>query len=155
MGSMIRLDTQIKDLNLYKLTQIKDERGAVYHYLKSANPAFNGFGESYFSKVNPGIIKGWKLHKKVFQNFCVPFGEIKIVVYDCRINSKTYGGIDEIILDDCKNYNLLMMPPNLWYSFKCISNFSSILANIIDSPYEILESINIPISSDLIPYNWE
>ena len=40
------------------LKQIRDERGAVLHMLRTDAPHFAGFGEVYFSVVNPGVIKG-------------------------------------------------------------------------------------------------
>lgn len=155
MGIVMNLSTQILDLRLIKLKQIKDERGAVFHYLKSNNETFKGFGEAYYSKINPNIIKGWKLHHQIHQHFCVPFGAVKIVVFDGRENSDTKGLIDEIILDDNFNYFLLSMPPGLWYSFKCISEHASLLANIIDQPHNVLESITLPLINNMIPYEWE
>ena len=59
---------QIKDVIITDLKIIKDERGAVFHMIKSNSPTFSGFGEVYFSKVNPGIVKGWKMHTKMTQN---------------------------------------------------------------------------------------
>ena len=155
MGIAVISSTKIFDLRLIKLKQIKDDRGAVYHYLKSTDETFKGFGESYYSKINPGIVKGWKIHNRIHQHFCVPSGVVKIVVFDNREDSETKGIIDEIILDDNDNYSLLSMPPKLWYSFKCISHHPSILANIIDRTHDPTESDNIPLVSDEIPYLWK
>ena len=149
------VSTKITDLRLIKLKQIKDDRGAVYHYLKSTDETCKGFGEAYYSKINVGIVKGWKMHNQMHQNFCVPYGSIKIVVFDNRDDSKTKGQIDEIILDDDSNYGLLSMPPKLWYSFKCITDHSSILSNIINHPHDALESITLPLINNIIPYEWE
>lgn len=147
--------TKIADLRLIKLKQIKDDRGAVYHYLKSTDETYKGFGEAYYSKINPDVVKGWKMHNQIHQNFCVPFGVVKIVVFDNREDSKTKGEIDEIILDGDSSYCLLSMPPKLWYSFKCISEHPSLLANIIDQPHNAIESITLPLINNTIPYEWE
>lgn len=155
MGNkMGNLKTEIFDICLSTLKQIKDERGAVYHYLNSNIPTYKGFGEAYYSRINPGVIKGWKNHSLVHQHFCVPIGEVKIVIYDNRDESPSKGAIDEIILNDNSNYNLLSIPPNLWYSFKCESSNFSLLANIINFPHKEGESINLPINSKEIPYEW-
>lgn len=147
--------TKIAELRLIKLKQIKDDRGAVYHYLKSTDETYKGFGEAYYSKINPDVVKGWKMHNQMHQNFCVPFGVVKIVVFDNREDSKTKGEIDEIILDGDSSYCLLSMPPKLWYSFKCISEHPSLLANIIDQPHNAIESITLPLINNTIPYEWE
>ena len=91
---------------------------------------------------------------KIYQTFCVPFGEIKMVIYDNRQESPTKGVINEIILNDTANYSLLSMPSNLWYSFKSTSKYFSLLANIIDEPHTPSESINLPLINTDIPYEW-
>jgi dTDP-4-dehydrorhamnose 3,5-epimerase len=152
---MINATTKIHDLELISLKQIKDDRGAVYHFLKSTDPTFKGFGEAYYSKINAEVIKGWKSHKRIHQNFCVPFGAVKIVIFDDRIHSPSNGVIDEITLNDTSNYQLLSLPPGLWYSFKCVSENFALLANIIDQPHDALQSENLPLVSDKIPYEWK
>lgn len=149
MGSKI-----IKDLVLTPLKQISDDRGAVFHFLKSDSSNFKNFGEAYFSKINVGVIKGWKLHTIAEQNFCVPYGAVKIIVFDNRLNSSTRGVIQEIILNDFDNYFLLSMPAGLWYSFKCISNEAAILANIINIIHSPTEALSLPLETKEIPYEW-
>lgn len=146
---------KIHDLKKTPLKQIKDERGAVYHYLKSTDESFKGFGEVYYSKINPQVIKGWKLHHRLHQNFCVPFGDVKIVVFDYRENSPSKGEFEEILLNDADNYYLLSMPPGLWYSFKCTSENFALLANVIDQEHDPLESTTLPLQNITIPYEWK
>lgn len=146
---------KIHDLKKTPLKQIKDDRGAVYHYLKSTDENFKGFGEVYYSKINFQVIKGWKLHYKLHQNFCVPFGKVKIVVFDTRENSPSKGEFEEILLNDSDNYYLLSMPPGLWYSFKCTSENFALLANVIDMEHDPLESITLPLQNSIIPYEWK
>ncbi len=145
----------IEGLSLFPLKQISDERGAVYHFLKSTSPSFKGFGEAYYSRINESVVKGWKLHKSIVQNFCVPYGKVKIVIYDDRVGSSTNGVVNEITLDDNENYNLLSMVPGLWYSFKCESSEFALLANIIDMPHSPNESVNLPLGTLSIPYEWK
>ena len=148
-------ELNIHDLKLVPLKQITDTRGAVFHYLKSDDENFKGFGEAYYSKVNPGVIKGWKLHNEIHQHFCVPIGAIEIVVYDGRSYSKSYGVVDRILLNDDSEYARLSMPPKLWYSFKCISENYSLLANIINKPHTPGESQTCSLDSKSIPYEWK
>ena len=145
----------IQGLDLTVLKQIVDDRGAVYHYLKIGDKNFKRFGEAYYSRVNEGVIKGWKYHNEIHQEFCVPLGTIEIVVYDDRQDSESYGCFDKVVLDDLDNYARLSMPPKLWYSFKCVSKGYSLLANIIDQPHKQNESKVLPLNTDLIPYIWK
>ncbi len=144
----------IDGLMLTSLRQIHDERGAVFHFLKSESVNFRHFGESYFSKINEGVVKGWKLHFRAFQNMCVPVGRIKFVVYDVRRDSQTFGMINEIILDDSVNYHLLSLPSNIWYSFRAIDCDFALLANISSELHDINECIQLPLENDVIEYRW-
>jgi len=149
MGSKI-----ITDLIITPLKKISDERGAVFHFLKSDSPNYKNFGEAYFSKINEGVVKGWKYHKIAEQNFCVPFGALKIVVFDNRPSSPSNGVLQEILLDDKDNYQLLSIPSCLWYSFKSVSKEYSLLANITNIEHSPDESISLPLTTNQIPYVW-
>ena len=47
------------------LKVIEINSGDVMHAIKSTDHGYSGFGEAYFSGINPGEIKGWKRHKKM------------------------------------------------------------------------------------------
>ena len=83
----------IEGIKITPLKQIEDERGKVIHMLRNNQKHFSKFGEIYFSTVHPNKIKGWHLHSKMTLNYAVVVGEIKLVVYDVRPNSKTKGQI--------------------------------------------------------------
>jgi dTDP-4-dehydrorhamnose 3,5-epimerase len=151
MGNSLK---NIEGVNLTKLKQFHDERGAVYHYIKTSSPEFAGFGEIYYSKILSNVIKGWKLHKESTQNFCVPYGVLKIVLVDNRTNSTTYGNIIEIILNDSDHYYLLTIPPNIWYSFKSLSLDFTLLSNLINIEHNPSEGENLPLNSSKIQYKW-
>jgi dTDP-4-dehydrorhamnose 3,5-epimerase len=144
---------QIHGVEIIPLKKIEDERGAVMHMLRSDQANFKGFGEIYFSLTNPGIVKGWKLHKKITQSMCVPEGTIKIVIYDSRKESPSFGCIQTIVLGQ-ENYSLLQLPPNIWYAFKAISVTHAIIANCINEPHLPAESETIPLITESIPFDW-
>jgi dTDP-4-dehydrorhamnose 3,5-epimerase len=132
---------------------IHDEKGSVLHMLRSDSALFKNFGEIYFSEVKPNIIKGWKIHHLTTQRFAVPSGSIKLVIFDDRENSSTKGLITEISFGR-DNYKLVIIPPNLWYSFKGISKVTALIANCIDFPHDPSESETIDIDNKKIPYVW-
>jgi len=133
---------------------ISDDRGAVLHFLRSDSPSYKNFGEAYFSLINEFVVKGWKRHKILYQNLCVPHGVVKFVIYDNREESLTKGNIQEVVLDSKENYNLLSLPAGLWYSFKCLCNNYALIANIIDVPHSPEESETLPLINNEIPYEW-
>ena len=147
-------DTKMIDgVYVKELKQIIDERGRVMHMFRVDNPLFEKFGEIYFSEILPGVVKAWKRHKMMTQHISVPVGKIKLVIYDNRENSRSKGELDvfEIGRD---NYLLIIIPPKLWYGFKCMSEQPALLANCADLPYEQEESENINPDSKNIPFQW-
>ena len=145
----------IEGVVLTPLKQIKDERGAVFHVMKNDSETFYSFGEAYFSKINENIIKGWKFHKEMKQNFCVPYGKLKLVLFDNRVNSPSKGVIDEIILCDDENYIRVTIPENIWYSFKCLSEEYCLLLNIANIKHKKNESLHMHLNNNIIPYIWK
>ena len=143
----------IKGIKTIPLKQIEDERGKVMHMLRNDSKSFTKFGEIYFSTIHPNKVKGWHLHRKMTLNYAVVLGEIKLVVYDVRPNSKTKGQIQEFFLSE-KNYKLVSVPPLIWNGFMGIGNKTAIVANCADLPYDKVEiKRKSPLSKD-IPYNW-
>lgn len=143
----------VEGVIVQELKQIIDERGKVMHMLRCDSPLFKKFGEIYFSIVNPGIVKGWKRHHKMMQHFAVPVGKIKLVIYDDRKDSKTYGEIEEIEIGEDK-YCLVKVLPLLWYGFKGISANPALIANCTDLPYDPDEVEQMSISENKIQYKW-
>jgi dTDP-4-dehydrorhamnose 3,5-epimerase len=143
----------IRGVAVRPLRQIVDERGKVMHMLRRDDPWFEKFGEIYFSVVNPGVVKGWHLHKKMTLNYAVVSGQIKLVLYDVRPKSPTRGRLQEIPTGQ-DHYALVTVPPGVWNGFQGISSFPAIVANcatVAHAPEEILRID--PFSKD-IPYDW-
>ncbi|MBF0554872.1 MAG: dTDP-4-dehydrorhamnose 3,5-epimerase family protein [Nitrospirae bacterium] len=136
------------------LKQIEDARGKVMHMLRRDSPLFERFGEVYFSVVNPGAVKAWKLHTKMALNLAVPFGKIRIVIYDGRTGSPTFGHVDEFITGD-GNYCLVHVPPLVWSGFMGISDSFSILANCATEPHDPAEAEHLNYDNTRIPYRWQ
>jgi dTDP-4-dehydrorhamnose 3,5-epimerase len=133
---------------------IRDERGQVMHMLRRDDQEFySAFGEVYFSIINPGVVKAWKRHLKMTQNLAVPRGQIKLVIYDDRPGSLTQGQIQEIITGE-NNYQLIKIPPMLWYGFQCVSQSEAMLANCSDMPHDPSESQQLGINEAKINYQW-
>src|SRR5262245_19021445 len=100
----------IDGVQVVPLKQIPDERGKVMHMLRRTDPHFRDFGEVYFSIVLPGAIKGWHLHKRMVINYAVPFGRVKLALYDERDGSPTRGELQEEFLGPDR-YCLVSVPP--------------------------------------------
>jgi len=143
----------IEGVKITPLKQISDERGKVMHMLRSDSEIFESFGEIYFSCINPGVVKGWHLHKKMILNYAVPWGEIKLVLYDDRSDSATKGETQKVFLG-LNNYQLVTIPPLLWTGFKCMSSEMAIVANCSSIPHDPEEIERCDPIDSKIPYKW-
>ncbi len=143
----------IEGVLVESLKQISDERGKVLHMMRNDSKYFEKFGEIYFSLVNPGVVKAWKKHKVMTQHFAVPIGEIEIVLFDDRNNSKTKGEIQKIKAGE-SNYCLVRIPPMVWYGFKGISKVPALIANCTDIPHDPAETIKAELIDKNIPFAW-
>jgi dTDP-4-dehydrorhamnose 3,5-epimerase len=145
--------SEIHDVRVTPLRRIPDERGAVFHMLREDCPAFERFGEIYFSLVYPGAVKGWHLHRRMTLNYAVPVGMVKLVCYDDREGSPTRGVVQELHTGEL-NYVLVTIPPLIWNGFKGEGTGAALVANCATLPHDPGEiERSDPFGSE-IPYDW-
>tara|TARA_B100001121_G_C18573340_1_gene566077 strand:+ start:547 stop:948 length:402 start_codon:yes stop_codon:yes gene_type:complete len=133
-------------MNHFKLHNIvtKDnEAGNIIKFIDIKSKFFDKFGEIYFSEVNYKMIKGWKLHKQMQMNICVPAGEVKFVLF---CNEK----FNEIILN--KNSFILTIYPNTWFAFQGMSKNLNLVTNFSNIVHSDEESITKSLSQ--FNYEW-
>ena len=143
----------IEGVIITPLRQIVDERGKVMHMLRADSDVFKEFGEIYFSCVNPGAVKAWHLHKKMTLNYAVPFGKIRLALYDDREGSSTRGELQELLLSP-EHYFLVTIPSGIWNGVKGLCEEMTIIANCATMPHDPSEIERLDFVSSHIPYDW-
>lgn len=144
----------IEGVKIKTLRVVPDERGMVKLMLRNDDPEFKKFGEIYFSFVFPGVVKGWRLHRKMTLNYAAIQGKIKLVLYDDRTDSSTRGKLMEIMSGEDK-YELITIPPGIWNAFKGMGSEISIIANLSDIPHSSNEIRRMNLKKNTIfAYNW-
>ena len=144
----------IHDVLITPLRQIPDERGKIMHMLRADAPHFEKFGEIYFSMAYPGVIKGWHTHTTNTMNYAVIVGMIKLVLYDPREDSPTFGEVQEIYTGE-QNYQLVRIPPGVTNGYKTIGVKPAIIANCATEAHDPNEMLRVDPFSSEIPYNWD
>ena len=145
---------EIEGVVIQPLRQIIDNRGAVLHMMRNDSELYEKFGEVYFSEILPGVVKAWRMQTQKTQNLAVPINKIRLVIYDSRLHSKTHGKIKEYELGRPNNYNLIHIPPMLWYGFQCLAGETALVANCANYPHNPDEIESLPYDSDQIPFQW-
>jgi dTDP-4-dehydrorhamnose 3,5-epimerase len=81
---------------------------------------------------------------------------LKLVLYDGREKSSTYGEVNEFFIGD---YNplLVRVPKMIYHGWKCISEDEAIVINIPTEPYdrESPDEYRLDPHKNDIPYTWE
>ena len=134
---------------------IPDERGSIRHMLKNTDKEFTKFGEVYFSSAYPGVIKGWHQHTRQTQNYLVIKGMIKLLLFDCRKNSKSFNILEEHFVGELNNV-LVTIPPGVANGYKVIGVEEAIICNCSDLPHENGEMKRFsPFDRSFCDYDWD
>lgn len=144
----------IRGVTVVPLRRIPDERGTIFHMLRSTDAHFQQFGEIYFSTVYKGVVKGWHQHREMTLNYACPFGRIKLVLFDDREDSPTRGEVAEIFLGP-DNYSLVIIPPLVWNGFKGLSDPFAMVANCCTHAHDPTRSTRLDPFDNFIPYSWD
>ena len=104
--------------------------GDVLHALKYSDYGYRGFGEAYFSIIEHGVVKAWKLHREMTLNLIVPVGEVRFVFISSDFKQRR----EECI--GTSNYARLTVPPGIWFGFEGLAFPSSMLLNISDIEHD-------------------
>lgn len=128
-------------VTLTPLRRIALDKGDVMHALKATDDSYAGFGEAYFTQIQPGCTKGWKRHNRMTLNLVVVSGRVKFVVYDEPKNQ-----FQEIVLSPDDNYQRLTLAPGLWMAFHGMGDGVSTVLDIIPEPHDPSEADNRELS---------
>lgn len=150
---MDKTNNNIDGVKIITKKVISDDRGKILHMLKNDDSEYQKFGEIYFSYVFPKKIKAWHIHKKMTLNYVAAFGKIKLVLYDDRDKSPTFGMTQEIFLSN-ENHRLVIIPPLIWNGFTSADDNLAILANCSDIPHDKSEILRLNFNDPKFPYDW-
>jgi dTDP-4-dehydrorhamnose 3,5-epimerase len=107
----------------------------------------------------PGRVRAWGLHQLGTDRLFVVSGLVKIVIFDGRKASPTFGALNEFVVSE-KNPGLLLIPPNLYHGWKNIGNCEAIIINMPDRMYDYEQPDALDLSWDseaatrIVPYRW-
>lgn len=136
----------LSDICVTPLKQIPTPGGDVMHAMKGSDPGFSNFGEAYFSWIDPGAVKAWKMHQRMTLNLVVPVGAVRFVFHLPAAGFR----LEEI---GSANYVRLTVPPGIWFGFQGQAEVPSLLLNLADIPHDPDEIKRKDIAE--ISYDWQ
>ncbi|MDK9723640.1 MAG: dTDP-4-dehydrorhamnose 3,5-epimerase [Sterolibacteriaceae bacterium MAG5] len=136
----------LADICVTPLRRIATPGGDVMHAMKRVDPGFTDFGEAYFSWIESGAVKAWKLHQRMTLNLVVPVGAVRFVFHLPQGGFRT----EEI---GAANYARLTVPPGIWFGFQGRADTPSLLLNLADIPHDPDEVLRK--AQPDIPFDWQ
>ncbi|UCH84825.1 MAG: dTDP-4-dehydrorhamnose 3,5-epimerase family protein [Candidatus Latescibacterota bacterium] len=138
-----------------KLKVIPDERGYLMEMLRADDDFFQKFGQIYLTVAYPGVVKGWHYHKIQTDHFVAVSGMVKVVLYDRREGSSTYGEVNEFFMGE-QNPILLVIPPLVAHGMKGIGAKPGMIVNCPTEVYNYddPDEFRIDPHDNDIPYDW-
>ena len=140
MGKIMLNSIIVTDLN-----RITVSGGDVLHAMRKDSPGYNGYGEAYFSIIEPSAIKAWKKHSDMTLNLVVPLGMVRFVFTD---------GDGDFFIKEIgeQNFARLTVPPGIWFGFTGLGSGESLIlniSNILHDPDEVERR-----ERHEIPFDW-
>jgi dTDP-4-dehydrorhamnose 3,5-epimerase len=112
--------------------------------------------QAFQGRFQPGALSAWHAHGLTQDSIFVNSGMLKLVVFDSRKSSKTFGMVNEFRLGD-KRPGLLIIPAGVWHGVHNTSSNESSLINFVDHAYsyEDPDHWRLPADSPEIPYSFK
>lgn len=103
----------------------------------------------------PGGISAWHTHEVTTDRLFVNAGAARIVLYDARAGSATYGVVNEFRIG-APRPTMVLVPPGVWHGVQCISPEPCLLLNLVDRAYryEDPDHWRLPEDSPEIPFRF-
>jgi dTDP-4-dehydrorhamnose 3,5-epimerase len=106
--------------------------------------------------LNPGEITDWHIHEFTTDRIFVNSGLVKIVLYDSREDSPTFGLINEFKIGELRPM-IVIIPPKIFHAIQNIFPQKSSLLNIVDKAYTYSDPDHwrLPPNVSSVPYKFK
>jgi dTDP-4-dehydrorhamnose 3,5-epimerase len=151
-----RIATGIEGVRYSRLTPHVDHRGALTEIVNFDNDFWDEpIVYSYCFTVRPGRIKGWGMHLKQADRYFLCAGSVRVVLYDARTRSPTFGRFEQFhFTEDARG--LLLIPPGIWHADQNWGDGDAVMANFPTVAYDRAnpDKYRVDPHSQTIPFDW-
>jgi dTDP-4-dehydrorhamnose 3,5-epimerase len=151
-----RLTTGIQGVRYSRLVSQVDHRGSLTEVINVTNDFWDEpIVYSYCFTIRPGRIKAWGMHKLQADRYFIVGGHVRVVLYDGRTQSPTFGQFAEFHLTE-ESRGLLLIPPGVWHGDQ---NYGAKDAAVLNFPTRAFnredpDKYRIDPHSNTIPFDW-
>lgn len=151
------LKPRIDGVRIHHSVTHEDDRGTLCE-IYGATWGFDDLPlvHAYLVTVRPGKVKGWAVHGGQVDRYFFVSGTSKLVLYDGREGSPTFGMVSEDVFSEASRA-LVLVPPGVFHAVENIGQTDNLLFNIPSRPYrhEDPDKHTLPLVNDLIPYSFD
>jgi dTDP-4-dehydrorhamnose 3,5-epimerase len=151
-----RLSTSIEGVVYSRAVTHVDHRGSLTEALSFDNPFWDEpVVYSYCFTIRPGRIKGWGMHRKQADRYFLAAGSVRVVLYDGRVHSPSFGSFAQFHLTEAARA-LLLIPPGVWHADQNWGDTEAALMNFPTRPFNHADpdKHRIDPHSGLIPFDF-
>ncbi|HJQ37127.1 MAG TPA: dTDP-4-dehydrorhamnose 3,5-epimerase [Thermoanaerobaculia bacterium] len=109
----------------------------------------------YQSRLYPGAIGAWSCHAKSIDRLFVNQGHLKVVLFDGREHSSTFGRIAELHVGDARP-TFIVLPTGIWHGLQNVGTTDALVLNFPTKAYDYEDPDHwrLPVDTEQIPYTW-
>ncbi len=107
----------------------------------------------YLATLRPGQVRGWVVHLEQNDRLFAFAGVLRIVLYDARSDSDTYGRV-KVFHFGAHDRALVSIPAGVYHAVKNVGDQEGAFVNLPSQPYrhENPDKYRLPLDNDVIPY---
>lgn len=152
----IRIENQISGVELRRLEQKADGRGNLTVLMSDRHGASFQTPHVYLVTAAAGSVRAWVYHKLQSDRLAFTMGLVRVVLYDLRPDSPTYGTMNVIDVG-AANMAMITIPPLVVHA---VQNLGASDAQFINMPTQAYRPENpdkarLPKDHPSIPYKFE
>lgn len=134
-----------------------DDRGTLCEIFSPSRPPHPApLVYVYQFSIRPGRIKGWHVHHLHDDRIFISQGHVKVVLYDSRPDSPTFGLINEIYRSELDR-NLMVIPAFVYHAHQNVGSTDALFISMPTRAYQHDDPdvYRFPLDTDQIPYRFE
>ena len=152
-----KLQKLIEGVTLHEVLHVPRDHGVITEFFRPEwDPSGLPVAQIYQSRLYPSALGAWSCHTENTDRLFVNQGQVKIVLYDARSDSETFGIVNEFFTGDARP-SLLIIPPGVWHGLQNLSPSDALILNFPTKPYnyENPDHYRLSYDSSEIPYTWQ
>ncbi|HEY1169849.1 MAG TPA: dTDP-4-dehydrorhamnose 3,5-epimerase family protein [Verrucomicrobiae bacterium] len=150
------LQSLIEGVKLREVKHVPKENGHLTEIFRKDWALDTGEIDQVFQvSLLPGGLSAWHTHRVTTDRLFITGGLVKIVLYDARQGSSTFGLVNVFRLGTTRP-GLVVIPPGVWHGVQNLGSDMGQVLNLVDKAYQYEDPDHwrLPWDTDKIPYRF-